>query len=106
MPKFNYLSNGSQPTQKEFVKDLVEHQNLITNVINDLQAYKQRLISYVKDEVDIKKKSKRVASATKRDVGSESSRGNMQDFDVEGMVLEAKLFEEEFTHFQNMKARL
>ena len=40
MPKFNYLSNGSQPTQKEFVKDLVEHQSLITNVITDLAAYK------------------------------------------------------------------
>jgi|688.fasta_scaffold531678_1 hypothetical protein len=65
MPKFNYLTNNSQPTQKEFVKDLVEHQNLIKNVITDLAAYKQKVITYLKEETEFKEKKgiKRVASA-------------------------------------------
>lgn len=65
LPKFSYLSSGSQPTQKEFVKDLVESQNLITNVITDLAAYKEKVIAYLREETEAKDKRgiKRVSSA-------------------------------------------
>lgn len=87
MPKYSYTKSDKNLQQKEFMKELVQHQNLIMSLINDLKNYKLRVVAYL---TDLK------AECAKNKVA----------FNPEAELADAELFEEGYTHAQNIQARL
>lgn len=96
MPKYNYTKSDRAVSQKEFVRDLVKHQGLISIFIKNLAAYKQRVKIYLEEQVNAKKTPKMAKRSSVDELRSA----------VEIELSEAELFEEGFTHAQNIEARL
>jgi len=74
--------------QKEFVQELVKNHNLFGNLISDLRLYKQRVSTYLTEAQALHQKEKKV----KHDA----------NFSAELELQDAELFEEGFTHAQNL----
>lgn len=88
MPKYNYNKLDSKMQQKEFVQELVKNHNLFGNLISDLRLYKQRVSTYFTEAQALHQKEKKV----KHDA----------NFSAELELQDAELFEEGFTHAQNL----
>lgn len=91
MPKYHYTKSDKSLQQKDFVRDLIRHQDLLTILINDLSAYKERVQAYVA-EVEASRK------IAKKKSGPE--------FSPISELLDSELFEEGFSHTQNVLSRL